>query len=246
MAQVLVVANRKGGTAKTTTVVNLAYSLTHAGYRVLVIDCDNQAQASHGFIPTIDQDGLQSPVWLNGVDYFSGTCTVSPRLMLCIPKAQGAQDSLQLNWLEELAFHPEVQGTFDYVLVDTPPTLGAVLMGAMAIADIIVIPAEPTPLASNGVMKLIGACKNAVINNQFRARQILLLPVMVDEQLILHRQILKEWIVRFGESRVLPFIRRNVKLAEAFLVNKPVQQYAPGSNGARDYQQLSENLMRFI
>jgi chromosome partitioning protein len=246
LARVTVVANRKGGTAKTTTVVNLAHEIARCNKRVLVIDCDNQGQVEEGFKAMCKDAELTSPGWLQNQSFFKGLAKVSEYLHICQPNQEKFIAPDDLTWLGALVDHASVQQDYDYVVIDTPPTLGTVLLGAMSVADTIVVPAEPTPLASSGVIKLVNTCMQAVRKRQLKAQQILLLPVMVDKQLKLHRQILQHWEARFGQRRILPFIRRNITLAEAFASQQPVQLYAPDSNGARDYQQLCSDFMQYV
>ena len=82
----------------------------------------------------------------------------------------------------------------------------------------------------------------AIRNKHFRASGIDILPVMVDGKLRIHRQTLGLWQEKFGAGRILPAIRRNVKLAEAFAVHQPVSEYAPLSAGAKDYRSLCDSL----
>ena len=183
LARVTVVANRKGGTAKTTTVVNLAHEIARCNKRVLVIDCDNQGQVEEGFKAMCKDAELTSPGWLQNQSFFKGLAKVSEYLHICQPNQEKFIAPDDLTWLGALVNHASVQQDYDYVVIDTPPTLGTVLLGAMSVADTIVVPAEPTPLASSGVIKLVNTCMQAVRKRQLKAQQILLLPVMVDKQL---------------------------------------------------------------
>lgn len=242
--KVMVVANRKGGTAKTTTVVNLAYTLAMQNQRVLVIDTDNQGHIAHGFLADAPATRTVTPAWLNNDNYFKGVVHYHPQLDLCLPRStiDYLEHNVGLDWLCRFIGHAEVQQGYDIVLIDTPPTLGPILLSALAAADTIIIPAEPSPLSSDGVGKLITACTSAIRKKQFRANKILILPVMVDQQLKLHRHVLKQWSARFGGQRLLPYIRRNIKLAEAFSHRTPVTEYAPRSHGAEDYSVLCAHL----
>ena len=116
-------------------------------------------------------------------------------------------------------------------------------MSALSAATDIIIPATPLPLASDGVQKLLNACRNAMAERKFRATKLTILPVMVEQNLKLHRQELNNWYGRYGRSKVLSPIRKSIKLAEAFAENKPVFAYAPNSRGAHDYTELCKQLI---
>ena len=245
MAEIVVVANRKGGTAKTTTVVNLAYALLQSHKRVLVFDLDNQGHVTLGFAES--QQALQkmtNPAWLHDMPEIQGVYAYDECLHLALANtAQEADhDSVSLERVTQMLDSASATGLYDVILVDTPPTLGPILLSALAAAHRIIIPAEPTPLASDGVKKLLNACLRAISKKHFRATTIEILPVMVDGQLKLHRQVLVDWTKRFGQGRLLPAIRRNIKLAEAFAAHIPVNRFAPGCAGAQDYRSLCESL----
>ncbi|MDO6474779.1 ParA family protein [Alteromonas sp. 1_MG-2023] len=245
MTKVLVVANRKGGTAKTTTVVNLAYALSEKGAKVLVIDLDNQGHIELGFTAQPDLlSALSQPAWMSEFEEFKGVLAYSDRIHLALAHTDSAFDesAYTLDRFSQLFDNAGDAGHYDIILVDTPPTLGPRLLSALAGAHRIVIPAEPTPLASDGVNKLLNACMKAIRNKHFRASGIDILPVMVDGKLRIHRQTLGLWQEKFGAGRILPAIRRNVKLAEAFAVHQPVSEYAPLSAGAKDYRSLCDSL----
>lgn len=245
MSKVLVVANRKGGTAKTTTVVNLAYALSERGARVLVIDLDNQGHIEMGFASQSRlQQPLLQPAWLEDFEEFKGVLAYNDNIHLALAHTNDAFDEsgYTLDRFSQFFDSAGEAGGYDTILVDTPPTLGPRLLSALAAAHRIVIPAEPTPLASDGVNKLLNACMKAIKNKHFRANAIDILPVMVDGKLRIHRQTLGLWQAKFGAGRILPAIRRNVKLAEAFALHQPVSEYAPLCAGARDYRSLCDSL----
>lgn len=240
--EVIVVANRKGGTAKTTTVVNLAHQLAVQQQRVLILDLDNQGHIEFGFGHKL------SPVpqsrWLDTTPIFRGLFRFNAWIDLALADIRlGEQEQcVKLHSFCHLLEQPAIQQHYDAVLIDTPPTLGPVLLAALAAANRIVIPAEPTPLASDGVNKLLNACTRAIQGRRFKASRVEILPVMVDKHLTLHRQTLGQWEGRFGHDRVLPAIRRNIKLAEAFSHQQPVAEYAPRCAGAQDYKVLCKTL----
>ncbi|CAH1208759.1 ParA family protein [Alteromonas mediterranea] len=242
--KVITVANRKGGTAKTTTVVNLAYGFAQAGKRVMVIDLDNQGHVMHG-LKALGCAPQNEVTELPISHFFTSILKCSENIYATDVDTNKANtnDNVTLDTLRNWCDSDCVTRHFDVVLIDTPPTLSPQLMAALSAATDIVIPATPLPLATDGVQKLLTACRNAMAQQKFRATTLTILPVMVEQNLKLHRQQLSEWYERYGRSKVLVPIRKSIKLAEAFAQNKPVFAYAPNSRGAHDYTELCKQLI---
>ena len=242
--RVITVANRKGGTAKTTTVVNLAFGLAQHGNRVLVLDLDNQGHVMQG-LSALGNESQTSITSMPLKGFFTS-------IVKCCDKIYATNvDTTRANTNEDIALDAirrwcdsdEVSQQFDMVIIDTPPTLSPQLIAALSAATDIIIPATPMPLASDGVQKLLNACRNAMVERKFRATSLTILPVMVEQSLKLHRQEMSNWFGRYGRNKVLRPIHKNIKLAEAFAENKPILAYAPNSRGAHDYTELCKQLI---
>jgi chromosome partitioning protein len=235
--RVITVANRKGGSAKTTTVVNLAYGLATRGQRVLVLDLDNQGHVLHGF-----SQGEQSPISpaFPITHFYKQLVAVHPNIDITEVNNTSSDigSQIHLQAVREWCDDSRLCARYDVILIDTPPTLNAQLMAALAAATEIVIPAAPLPLSSDGVDKLLFACLKAVSERKFRAKSIKLLPVMVEKNVRLHRLTLNQWRERFGNAKVFSPIYKCIKLAEAFSTNKPISEFAPKCRGAKDYDAL--------
>lgn len=244
--RVITVANRKGGTAKTTTVVNLAFGLAQHGNRVLVLDLDNQGHVMQGLtaLGTESQD-IITTMPLKG--FFTSIVKCSEKIYATHVDTTRANtnDDIALDAIRLWCDSDQVSTHFDIVIIDTPPTLSSQLMAALSAATDIIIPATPMPLASDGVQKLLNACRKAMAERKFRATSLTILPVMVEQNLKLHRQELSSWYGRYGRNKVLSPIHKNITLAEAFAKKKPVFAYAPHSRGARDYTELCKQLIGY-
>ena len=240
MARVLAISNRKGGTGKTSTSVNLAAELAALGQRVLLIDLDTQghcglglgvrparqAATVHGFMA--GRHGLREAI----------VPTAWPGLQLLpadplfdhgsgLPSDQHLAQALQSEGL--LADH-------DLILIDTPPSLDSLLLNALCAADRVLVPFVPHFLAGEGVRQLARVLfRVGSRGGNDRLRVLGFLPVMLDRRLGLHRQVVDSLGQQFGHQRLLPGIRSDIKVAEAFAAGQPVRAFAPAARGSADF-----------
>lgn len=228
---VLTICNRKGGTGKTTTVVNLARFLVLGGAQVLLIDLDTQQHVRLGLgaEPCIQSPWqAASPVpehrrWAN--------------LFVCETGPQPGLDvNLFIHWITGC------QAGYDYVLIDTPPTNDVALNAAVRASDAILVPFVATELGAAGVHQLTRLFIQIAQHHNPQLRLLGLLPTMYDRRLKLHQQIIKQMQHEYGAQRVLRPVRNNIKLAEAFSAHQPIYDYAKESSGAMDYQLLADDI----
>jgi chromosome partitioning protein len=241
----LVVTNRKGGTAKTTTAVNLASEYARQGQRCLLIDLDAQGHSGLGLgIEPLSPEGRPQSILANGRQSLNSllheTCFdnlffIPPGQM---PDTKALQKERLLNFLarKQLAYH------FDIVVIDTPPNAGIEQSAALMSADAVVIPFMPSPLGKTSVQQLLHDMKNTPSKNTSRRIPFALIPIMLDPRVNLDNRILSEMISAHGTKKILRGVRRNVKLAEAFDAGQPVNIFAARSRGAFDYHMLAEDI----
>ncbi|NBC49971.1 MAG: AAA family ATPase [Gammaproteobacteria bacterium] len=240
---VLAVTNRKGGTGKTTTAVNLAAAFAAAGRRTLLIDLDTQGHCALGL-------GLRpAPGPFSAHHLFADS---APALAeLCCPTAWDGLDLVPASTELRLARHndddqiltralaePAIAARYDQIILDSPPSLDHLLFNALAAAHWAIIPFLPHPLAGEGVKQLSRVFFQIALRNNTDLRLLGVLPVMLDARIGQHRLIRAQVAEQFGEQRVLGGIRNDIKLAEAFAAGQPVRVYAPRSRGHQDYQAL--------
>lgn len=248
MPKVITVANRKGGTGKTTTVVNVAAEFGRRGRRVLVIDLDTQGHASIGLGCGLHVSGRPSvhDVFRQPELPLASVLIETPTKGVTLLAADTAFDGigaevsslLLRNKLHELAQHRE----FDVVVIDTPPTLDVMLLNALSACHGVLVPFVPHFLAEVGVKQLADLFYKVAVTNNASLKLIGLLPVMLDRRTKLHKKVLSNLVGQFGENRMLRGIRSNIRLAEAFEHGQPVSAFAPKSAGAMDYYMLVEEL----
>lgn len=247
--RIIAICNQKGGSGKTTTAVNLAASLGELGRRVLVIDVDPQANASS---------------WLGARDAGKGTYEVltegRPLKEIIVNEtgAPGVALAPASNWLAgvERALSTVPDGPFrladaiqawgdgfDYVLIDTPPTIGLLTTNALISAKEVLIPVEATPLAIDGLAQLIETINQARtprLNPGLEIAGIVL--CRVDARRLKDRGIKEMLEKHFSGQMFKTQIRENTRLAEAPSYAEPINKYDPESYGAADYKSLALEL----
>jgi len=245
---VVAVANRKGGTGKSTTVVNLAAEWGRRGYRTLVVDLDTQAHAGIGLgCGTCGREGPSChEMFRSGAFRLAEAVreTRVPNVWLAPadPDFEDPGTKADPQILARQIQQLEGAWEFDRVLVDTPPTLDHLLVNAMGAAHGVLVPFVPHHLCAVGVRQLARLFYRVATHHNRSLKLLGLVPVMVDRRMNLHRRVLTEMEKQFGRDRVLRGIRSNIRLAEAFEQGQPILEFAPRSPGAMDYHMLAEEI----
>jgi chromosome partitioning protein len=240
----IVIANFKGGVAKTTTAVNLAHGLAKSGKRVLLVDADPQGNASKSF-------GMAAAVTLyellvEGRSAREGIVVARERLDL-IPANRNltaAEEWMTTRTRREDLLKKklrEVDG-YDFVLVDTAPAGGLLNINAMNYADELLIPVAMEYLALVGVQDIIDSAQivSEELEHPLALRYVV--PTFYDLRNLRTRSIMDALRESFGAMVTDP-IRINTKLSEAPSFKKTIFEYAPNSAGAVDYEFLTERVL---
>lgn len=253
MAVILALANRKGGSGKTTSSINIADALVRKGKKVLLVDFDSQAQATTGC--GILPHKLEMSVYelihlmLNGQklrNEISATIIKERKLFDILP-SKADLSALELEaglfngrelLLKKLLL--EIEADYDYILVDLPPSLGLTTINGLVAADRLIIPMELTFLSMDGLAQMMGILYrvNAELNPELSLMGIL--PVKCDLRTNLARSVAEEIRQNFGEDRILCPVRNDIKLAEAPSFGETIFEYASNCRGALDYGQVGE------
>jgi len=243
MGYILAISNRKGGTGKTTVSVNLAAELARAGRRVLLVDLDTQnhcavglgVKVGHGE-PTVHDLFRPGPPALASL--VRATAVPGLHLVPADPVFEHGSGSRDEGLLKAALADPGLQAAFDLVILDTPPSLDLLLINALTAADGLIVPYVPHHLSLEGVRQLMRVLYKIKSRANPGLKILGFLPVMVAEHIRQHKVVTASIAHQFGAPRVLPGIRTDIKLAEAFGTGQPVACYAPKSRAAEDFAAL--------
>ncbi|AMK77201.1 MULTISPECIES: ParA family protein [Methylomonas] len=221
LTHIIAVSNRKGGTGKTTVSVNIAAELAAQGLRVLLVDLDSQGHCAVGV----------------GIKAKAGEPTahgifLEPTATLAAASQETAFENLAITPADQLFEHGsgtrdtkrlaralaenEIAERFDVAVLDTPPSLDMLLLNALVAANWVLVPYVPHHLSYEGLRQLMR---------------------------VLFKVITSEVSRQFGTLKVLPGIRSDIRLAEAFAAGKLVRHYSPKCRGADDFADLANSLI---
>jgi chromosome partitioning protein len=252
VAQIIAIANQKGGVGKTTTAVNLAASLAVAEQRTLLIDGDPQGNATSGF--GLEGEKLTRTVY----DALIGQVPLDQVILRAIqfahldvapttPDLAGAEIELIDRENRELAMRDAIapiRDRYDYILIDCPPSLGLLTINMLSAADSVLIPVQCEYYALEGLSQLLNTVHRIQqsVNPKLAIDGVLL--TMYDARLNLSRQVVTDAREYFGPKVFETIVPRNVRLAEAPSFGKPIVLYDIASVGAQAYLSVARELVQ--
>ncbi len=247
---VIVVANQKGGVGKTTTAINLAAALAQRKYKTLLIDLDPQGNASLTFVDTrahacsmyellVDRDvTVQQAIQASDTDNLD---IIAARISLASADSKliGEFDSYfrLKDKLEPL------DGTYDFIVIDTAPTLGILTVNAMVAGSHLVVPVQASYFSLEGTADLLDTYDRIRNRPNPNLKFLGVLITLHDKRTILSREVTQEIREKFREKVFDTMISKSVRLEESPAHNQSIFTFAPRSSGALEYYKLAQEVV---
>ena len=250
MAKIISIANQKGGVGKTTTAVNLSSALAVLEKKVLLVDCDPQANATSGL--GVNPDELENSVYecllgqVDAEDVIYETDTPNLDLLPTRIDLVGAEVELVSEKGRELFLQrvlEPLRSQYDYIIIDCSPSLGLITLNALTASDSVIIPIQSEYFALEGLGKLLNTVR--IVQTRLNPKLAIegLLITMYDNRLRLARQVVEDVRSHFGSLVFDTIIFRNTKLAEAPSYGKSIIMHDAASTGSMNYLNLAQEIL---
>ncbi|HEX7191456.1 MAG TPA: ParA family protein [Thermoanaerobaculia bacterium] len=250
MTKIISLANQKGGVGKTTTAINLGASLAACERRVLLVDLDPQANATSGVGRSKSDEKSMYQVLVDDMPIHDiivatelPTLYLAPSSVDLVGAEVELRDAIGREHYLRRALEP-INGEYDYVLIDSPPSLGLLTINGLTAAHSVVVPMQCEYFALEGISQLMTTVDRVrdAVNPGLEIEGIVL--TMFDERMNLSRQVAEEVRNHFGEKVYETVIPRNVRLGEAPSFGKPIILYDIRSRGSEAYINLAKEFIR--
>jgi chromosome partitioning protein len=251
--KIVAIANQKGGVGKTTTAVNLGCALAEEGQRILIVDLDPQGNATSALgMQELEGESLYEPL-LGSVSIVEKVFPTRLNRLFLVPadldlagaEVEIARMDQHLTRLAKTLSIFRSDQTFDFILLDCPPSLGILMTNALAAADEILTPIQCEYFALEGLVKIVRVVeqvRDSGANDRLEIGGILM--TMYDGRTKLSAQVVSEVRKHFGPRVYETVIPRTVRLSEAPSFGKSILEYDPKGNGANAYRALASEFLK--
>lgn len=251
MSKVIAICNQKGGVGKTTTAINLGASLAKNGRSVLLIDLDPQGNSARGL--GIDISMVSKTIFDALILHVDINKTIKKTMMkgLDVIPANVKLSNLESE-ISNITKKPfsvlkdaikKIKGSYDYIIIDCPPSLGLLSLNALVGCDGVLIPIQCEYFALEGLAQVLGTIKNVQENYNHGLEIEGFLLTMYESKSSLAKEVIEQVKMYFLENTYHTIIPRNLSISEASAKGMPVLLYRPNSSGAVAYNQLAREVL---
>ena len=246
-AKVISFANQKGGVAKTTTTLNLAVAFAESGHRVLCIDLDPQGNLTMS--QGIDPDKVEKSMYDVLVHHIPLSEVIQKReidIAVASIDLAGAEIAMSTQIGRERSLEKAIRGVendYDFVCIDTPPSLGLLTVNALTASNSVIVPVQCEYLSMRGLMQLQNTLEMIRENLNPKVQVEGILPTMLDSRTVHAKEAVEILEENFGDLVFKTRIRKAIKFAEAPVRGASVLKYDPKSNAADYYRELAKEVL---
>lgn len=251
MKVIITIANQKGGVGKTTTSINVSAALAFMGYKTLLVDMDPQANSTVSFI---EPHNLNQTVFdlLENIDLSADNIVQNTGINnLFILPSSIALAKLESKLIGEIDGHFRLKDkldgfkyNYDYIIIDTPPTLGLITINSLVAATHLLIPIQSSYFALEGTDDLLETFEKVRSRSNPDLMLLGVVVTMHDNRTVIAKDSVERIKKLFGNKVFNTFISRNVRLEESPAYKESIFTFAPNSKGAEEYQQLAKEIVK--
>jgi chromosome partitioning protein len=246
-AKIISFANQKGGVAKTTTTLNLAVAFAESGHDVLAVDLDPQGNLTMS--QGIDPDKVERSMYDVLVEHIPIREVIQGReidVAVASIDLAGAEIAMSMQIGRERSLEKALSAVvddYDFICIDTPPSLGLLTVNALTASDKVIVPVQCEYLSMRGLVQLQNTLEMIRENLNPRVRIEGILPTMLDSRTIHAKEAVEILEENFGELVFKSRIRKAIKFAEAPVRGSSVLKYDPQGNAAQYYRELAKEVL---